>query len=139
MSKRIDVGYRPVYRSLGEQLQDVMAITIDKSGSSKARDRHQQVVNAASGASTGIDSQGGFLIETQHSKDIYETAIQTGVFSSRCERQPIGINADSFDYPTADDRDRSDGMINGIQVYRKSETDTMASSGKFLKINLHTG
>jgi HK97 family phage major capsid protein len=119
-----------VYKNLGEQLMDVRAMTLDNADSPKARDRFQQVVNAASGATTGIDSEGGYLVETDKSKSIITTAIETGVLSSRCTRQPIGANADSFSYMAADDRDRSTGKRNGIQVYRKSEVATMASSGK---------
>ena len=89
--RNIQVGYKSVYSNLGEQLQDIMAMTLDKNGSSRARDRHQQVVNAASGASVGIDSEGGFLVETQHTQDIYESAIQQVCFRRRCERQPIGV------------------------------------------------
>jgi HK97 family phage major capsid protein len=127
---RMDVEAKPVYRNLGEQLLDVRAMTLDTSEAPKARERFQQVVNAAAGASTGIDSEGGYMVETDKAAGIMETAIQTGVLSSRCTRQPIGSNADSFEYMAADDRDRSTGMRNGIQVYRKGETDTMVSSGK---------
>jgi len=127
---RIDVGYKPVYKNLGEQMLDVMAMTVKNSDAPKAADRFQQVVNAAAGASTGIDKEGGYLVETDKSKDIITTAIETGVFSSRCTRQPIGANADSFSYMAADDRDRSTGKRNGIQVFRKSEAATMGSSGK---------
>ncbi len=127
---RVDVEAKPVYRNLGEQLLDVRSMTLDNADAPKARERFQQVVNAASGASTGIDSEGGYLVETDKAASIMETAIQTGVLSSRCTRQPIGANADSFEYMAADDRDRSTGKRNGLQVFRKGESDTMGSSGK---------
>lgn len=127
---RVDVEAKTVYRNLGEQMLDVRAMTLETADAPKARERFQQVVNAASGASTGIDSEGGYLVETDKAASIMETAIKTGVLSSRCTRQPIGANADSFEYMAADDRDRSTGKRNGLQVFRKGETDTMASSGK---------
>lgn len=126
----IEVGHKPVYSNLGEQLLDVRAMTLDNADSPRARDRFQQVVNAASGASTGIDSEGGFLIETDKASSIITTSIETGVLSSRCSSQPISANADSFSYMVADDRDRSTGKRNGIDVYWKSEAATMGSSGK---------
>ncbi|NCD26982.1 MAG: phage major capsid protein, partial [Deltaproteobacteria bacterium] len=95
-----------------------------------AAERHLKVVNAASGGTTGIDSEGGYLVETDKAADIMTTAIETGVLASRCTQQPIGANADSFSYLAGDDRDRSTGKRNGIQVYRKGEADTMVSSGK---------
>ena len=118
-----------VYKNLGEQLLDIVSMTTDAPGAARARERHLQVANAA-GASTGIESDGGYLVETDKAANIYETAIETGVFASRCALQPIGVNADSYSYLAADDRNRSDGKINGIQVYRKGEADTMESGGK---------
>jgi HK97 family phage major capsid protein len=122
----------PVYRNLGEQMLDIMVMTTgsDMRAKSAAAERHLKVVNAASGGSTGIDSEGGYLVETDKAADIMTTAIETGVLASRCTQQPIGANADSFSYLAADDRDRSTGTRNGIQVYRKGEADTMVSSGK---------
>ncbi len=122
-------GQPAVYKNLGEQLLDVMLMTTDGTGAPKARERYTQVVNAA-GGSTGIESDGGYLVETDKAADIVTTAIETGVFSSRCSQQPIGPNADSYSYLAADDRDRSDGKVNGVAVYRKGEADEMANSGK---------
>lgn len=119
-----------VYKNLGEQLLDVVAMTTDAPGAARARERQQQVANAASGGSTGIGSDGGYLVETDKAKDIVTSSIETGVFSSRCSIQPIGANADSFSYLAADDRDRSDAKINGVSVYRKAEADEMQNSGK---------
>jgi len=122
-------GQPAVYKNLGEQLMDVMLMTTDGTGAPRARERYTQVVNAA-GGSTGIDSDGGYLVETDKAADIVTTAIETGVFSSRCSQQPIGAMADSYSYLAADDRNRSDGKINGVAVYRKGEADEMANSGK---------
>lgn len=118
-----------VYKDLGEQMMDVMEMTLDGRGAPRARERYTQVVNAA-GGNTSTPSEGGYLVETDKAADIATTAIQTGVFSSRCSIQPIGPNADSYSYLAADDRDRSDGKINGVAVYRKGEADEMQNSGK---------
>lgn len=105
-------------------------MTVGNEHAPKAAERFQKVVNA-SGASTGVDSDGGYLVETDKSKDIMETAIETGVLSSRCDRQPIGQNADGYSYLAFKDRDRSTGtMMGGIDVYRKGEATLMGSSGK---------
>ncbi|NCC85249.1 MAG: phage major capsid protein [Clostridia bacterium] len=124
------VNQPPVYKNLGEQLIDVMAMTTDSPAAPRARERQLQVANAASGGSTGIGSDGGYLVETDKAADIMTTAIETGVLASRCTRQPIGANSDSFSYLAADDRNRSDGKVNGISVYRKGEADTMQDGGK---------
>ena len=122
------VNQPTVYRNLGEQLMDVMEMTVDGRGAPKARERYVKVVNAASGASTGIDADGGYLVETDKAAGILSTAIETGVLASRCAQQPISANADSFSYLAAKDRNRT--TRSGLIVYRKGETDLMASSGK---------
>lgn len=121
-----------VYANIGEQMLDVMVMTTgsDLRAKSAAAERFQKVVNAASGGSVGIDAEGGYLVETDKAASILTTAIETGVLASRCTQQPIGAMADSFSYLAADDRDRSTGKINGIQVYRKGEADTMTAGGK---------
>jgi len=127
----IEVKPKPIYRNIGEQLLDVRAMTLDTPEAPAARERFQRVVNAAAGASTGIDSEGGYLVETDKSQDIRETAIEAGILASRCSRQPIGPNSDSYEYLAFDDRDRSQGTaLGGLQVYRKHEYETMVSSGK---------
>lgn len=126
------VNQPAVYKNLGEQMLDVMVMTTgsDFKAKSAAAERFQKVVNAASGGSVGIDAEGGYLVETDKASSILTSAIETGVLASRCTQQPIGAMADSFSYLAADDRDRSDGKINGIQVYRKGEADTMTAGGK---------
>lgn len=128
----ISISHQPaVYKNLGEQMLDIVAMTTgsDMRAKSNAAERYQRIVNAA-GGSTGAPSEGGYLVETDKAKDIVTTAIETGVFSSMCSQQPIGANADSFSYLAADDRNRSDSKINGVAVYRKGEADEMANSGK---------
>ena len=117
-----------VYKNIGEQLMDVMEMTVDGRGAPRARERYNMVVNAAAGASTGVDADGGYLVETDKAAGILTTAIETGVLASRCSLQPISANADSFSYLAAKDRDRT--TRSGLTVYRKGETDLMASSGK---------
>jgi HK97 family phage major capsid protein len=129
----ISIGHQPaVYENLGEQLLDVVALATGAAtpAKSSAAERYQRVLNAASGGSTGVDSEGGYLVEADKARTIMTSAIETGVLASRCTQQPIGKNADAYVYIAADDRDRSDGKINGIQVYRKGEADTMQDGGK---------
>ena len=129
----VEITNQPaVYKNIGEQMLDVMVMTTgsDLRAKSAAAERFQKVVNAASGGSVGIDAEGGYLVETDKAASILTTAIETGVLASRCTQQPIGAMADSFSYLAADDRDRSTGKINGIQVYRKGEADTMTAGGK---------
>lgn len=133
LAGRIEITNQPkVYANIGEQMLDVMVMTTgsDMRAKSAAAERFQKVVNAASGGSVGIDAEGGYLVETDKAASILTSAIETGVLASRCTEQPISAGADSFSYLAADDRDRSTGKINGIQVYRKGEATTMSDGGK---------
>lgn len=122
---KVEVEHKAVYRNIGEQMLDVRAMTLDTDEAPAARDRFQVVVNE-SGLSTGVDSDGGYLVETDKSKEIIQTAVETGVLSSRCTGQPIGAMSDSFEYFAADDRDRSQGtFLGGVKAYRKAEKETM--------------
>lgn len=136
-----EVGHKPVYRNIGEQMLDIRAMTLDSTEAPAARDRFQRVVNE-SGLKTGVDSEGGYLIETDKSKEIIQTSVETGVLSSRCSVQPIGANADGFEYFAADDRDRSQGVfLGGVKAYRKAEAEEMTKwvTAKFdpREIKLH--
>ena len=122
---RVEVEHKPVYRNIGEQMLDIRAMALDSDDAPAARDRFQTVVNE-SGLSTGVDSEGGYLVETDKSKAIVQTAVDVGVLASRCSDQPIGPMSDSFEYFQADDRDRSAGVfLGGVKAYRKSESETM--------------
>ena len=122
----IEVKHKPVYKNIGEQLLDIKAMETGSGDAPAAAERFQKVVNE-SGLSTGKDSDGAYLIETDKSTAILQTSVQTGVLSSRCTSQPIGANADSFEYFAADDRDRSAGtFLGGVKAYRKAETETMS-------------
>ena len=121
----VQVEHKPVYRNIGEQLMDIRAMCLNNSDSPAARERFQTVVNE-SGLKTGVDSEGGYLVETDKSKSIIQTAVATGVLTSRCTEQPIGDMSDSFEYFAADDRDRSKGVfLGGVKAYRKAEAEEM--------------
>ena len=125
----VEITNQPkVYKNLGEQLMDVMEMTVDGRGAPKARERYTQIVNAASGASTGVDADGGYLVETDKAAGILTSVFETGVLASRCTQQPVSAMADSFSYLAAKDRNRT--TRSGMTVYRKGETDLMGSSGK---------
>ena len=125
----VEITNQPkVYKNLGEQLMDVMEMTVDGRGAPKARERYTQVVNAASGASTGVDADGGYLVETDKAAGILTSVFETGVLASRCTQQPVSAMADSFSYLAAKDRNRT--TRSGLTVYRKGEADLMGSSGK---------
>jgi len=121
----VEVKAKPVYDTIGEQLLDFVEMAKDTKEAPAARERFQKVVNE-SGFSTGVDSEGGYLVESDKAKTIVQTEVETGVLTSRCASQPIGPNSDSFEYFRFDDRDRSAGVfLGGVKAYRKAERETM--------------
>lgn len=131
------VDHKPVYANIGEQMVDVMDIQTQTALAPAASERFEKVINAVNAKktpenmTTGVDSEGGYLVETDKSKEILTTEVETGVLTSRCADQPIGPNSDSFEYFRADDRNRSAGtFLGGVKAYRKSETSTMDKYSK---------
>lgn len=124
--------HKPVFGSLGEQLQAVATLHGFETGMATDKAANQlKAVNAAAGQNTGIGSEGGFLVQTDFSKTLRETAVETGQLASRCTHQPVGANSDGFEYMEIQDKDRSAGStFGGLKVYRKGEVSTLTASDK---------
>ena len=130
------VAHKPVYNNIGEQLLDIRDMCLGNSAAPAARERFTKVVNE-SGLKTGVDSEGGYLVETDKSKEIIEAAADTGVLVSRCWEHMIGPDSDGLEYFAANDKDRSNGeFFGGIKSYRKTEYEEMA---EWAKIDLDEG
>jgi HK97 family phage major capsid protein len=91
---------------------------------------------AASGASAGVGSDGGFLIQKDFSSEVYEKAYETGILASRCDQVEISENSDGLEVPYIDETSRANGSRwGGVRVYRRAEAATVTASkpalGKF--------
>jgi HK97 family phage major capsid protein len=93
---------------------------------------------AVSGASEGIPSDGGYLVQTEFSNEIWKRANEVGVLLPRCRRVPIGANANAFSMNIVDESSRATGSRwGGVQIYRKPEAGTAtAKKVKFGQISL---
>jgi len=126
----------PVYKSLGEQLQDVVAVK--KSPFSKegieANTRLTEVV-AATGASISLPSDGGFLIDTQFSTNLAKGVQETGKLVNRCFKIPLSGNNNGIKLRMMDETSRANGSrFGGIQVYWTDEGGTTTKSKPKLKV-----
>lgn len=73
---------------------------------------------AATGATTDVPSDGGFLIAPQRSATILQRAYASGQILSRVSRQPIGPGSNGMKFPVIDESSRADnsrygGVVSG--------------------------
>lgn len=93
---------------------------------------------AASGASQGVPSDGGFLVGTQFSDELLTRARAESPLIGLCKSIPIGDGFDSVDLPVIDETSRATGSrYGGVQVYRKAEAETVtATKPKFGELKI---
>lgn len=135
---------KPIYNSLGEQLIDVMrAVDPNLSSTSRAEaiSKLAAVKAAASGASEGTPSEGGFLVQQDFGGLLATNSMATGILSARCFHIPLSANANGFKANTLDETSRANGSrYGGIQVYHAAEAATVtATKAKFkpFEMTLH--
>lgn len=137
-------GKEKIYKNIGEQLLDVVAVAAPDTGSSirsAALGRLSKVQAAASGANESIPSEGGFLVGTDEGTLLDRGAIATGLLSQRCFNVTASAGSDRLRLNLVDESSRANGSrFGGIQVYMKAEADTVtATKPKFREAewNLH--
>lgn len=94
-----------------------------------ARTGDPRLFAAASGASQGVPSDGGFLVGSQFSTALLERAREESPILGLCREFPIDDGSDSIDLPVIDETSRANGSRwGGVQVYRKAEADTVTAT-----------
>ena len=112
------------FASLGDQLQAIYAAQIQGNPDAKERllsvaEFHQQEFRAdALGAGVAIDSDGGYLVQTDFSSTIMQKMHDVGNLLSAVRRIPISPNANGIKLPMVDESSRADGSRwGGIRGY----------------------
>ncbi len=110
---------------LGDQLS---AIAAHYSG--KPTDpRLGHISAAATGASTAVGGDGGFLLQKDFTVDLQNNGFEAGALASRCSSTEIGANSDGLEIVQLDEKSRATGSRwGGVQIYRAAEADTVTSS-----------
>ena len=134
----VDMNKPPTpFKSFGEQLAAVAAFTRDPTS------RHPGIpglhqIQAASGASEGISTDGGYLVQTDFTAELLRLVHDTGVLSQRCDRKPIGANANGLKINAVDETSRVDGSRwGGVQAYWTAEAASLtASKPKYRQMEL---
>lgn len=86
-------------------------------------------VNAASGGSTSVPSDGGFMVGTDFSTQLMEMALYESQLAQRCRTIDLGAGTDKLEAPYLKDTSRATGSRwGGVRVYRRAEAKTVANS-----------
>ncbi len=129
---RIEISEPPIYLNLGQQLLDVAAVMSGKVEGVKpqdAKDRLMKVQAAASGQSTGVPSDGGFLVQKDFTTALMDKAMNAAKLAPKCRDITIGEGADGLEAPYVDETSRATGSRwGGVRVYRRAEADTVTAS-----------
>ena len=122
----------PRFKDLGEQMQAVY-----KAGMGGEVDTRLKVASTVAGASEGIPSDGGFLVQPEFSKELITVAHDVGTLYKKCRKIPIG-NSNSLTLNGIDETNRGNGYRwGGIQVYWSDEAGTVtATKVKWRQMNL---
>ncbi len=111
------------WQSFGEFLGAVAA------SNSPGGETDPRLYQGASGASSGVPSDGGFLVGRDYSTALLARAAVESSLLGRTNRIPIGPNSDSLEAPVVDETSRANGSRwGGVQVFRKHEAATVAAS-----------
>lgn len=93
----------------------------------------------ASGANESINSEGGFLVDTDTSAELMQRAYTVGTLARKCNQIPISANANGTKINGVDETSRANGSrYGGIQSYWAAEAQTAtATQPKFRRIELN--
>lgn len=122
------------FRSFGEQLQ-----AIARSAKQGATIDHRLLeIQNATGASEGVPSEGGFLVQQDFQTELIQYIHDNSVLASKCRKIKIGANANGVKLLGIDETSRADGYRwGGVTAEWVEEGGTVtASKPKFRKIEL---
>ena len=130
-------GKRGIYGSLAEQAMDVYRHQALGDGASRERLVNNAVhilkeagLQAASGQSIAVDSEGGHLVQTDFSTDIWQRMTQGNqILGLIPPPLPLNPGANSIELPGVDETSRANGSRwGGIRGYRVEEGAAITSS-----------
>lgn len=114
-----------VWKNMGEFLNAVRKAA----SPDRVVDPRLTIKDAASGASEGVPSDGGFLVQTDYAAELLKRTYETGILAPKCRKIPISANANSLKINTVDENSRADGSRwGGILSYWINEADLKTGS-----------
>jgi HK97 family phage major capsid protein len=121
-----------VFSSIGDQLLSIAHSTIAMQQGRSADPRlveSQHQIQAQLGMNVGQPSDGGFLLETQFTNELWQRVYNGGELVRRCFRVPIDDSADSVKINGMDETSRATGSRwGGVRAYWLAEAATITAS-----------
>jgi HK97 family phage major capsid protein len=112
------------FKSFGEQMQ---AVVRSQTPGNPVDPRLLEL--RATGQSEGVGADGGFLVQTDMTAEIWRRAFNTGQILSRVRSIPITSNANGIRHPYLKETSRTVGnRYGGIRTYRRAEAATVTST-----------
>ena len=98
----------------------------------------QRLFAAATGLGETVSSDGGFLVQSDFSQDIYSTAFETGKLGKLCRRIQISGNSNGIKIPGLDETSRVAGSRQGgvLSYWLDEAGEKQASKPKFRVVEL---
>lgn len=132
-AKTLEAGFVPKPEDKEKEPKNafgqVLQATAIKAGKIITGVDNNDVMNAASGHSANVPSEGGFLISPERSSEVWQKMYEGGEILGRCATYEIGANSDSLEVPYLDETSRANGSRwGGLRAYREGEVDTPTSS-----------
>lgn len=92
-------------------------------------DERLKAQKAVLGASEGIPSDGGYLVQPTHVQELFTLEHATGEILPRVRRLPVGANSNGLTMNAVDETSRANGSRwGGVQAYWASEGDSATAS-----------
>lgn len=127
------------FKSLGEQLQAVANAAIAKQNGGAIHPGLAEIQAAASGLSEGVQSDGGFLVQTDFTSELMVEVHKAAMLAGLTDTTPIGANANGLRQNVIDETSRANGSRwGGVQAYWTGEAAALtASKPKFRQMELN--
>lgn len=126
-----DKGRCVVWKDLGEQLRAVVAVAKEPLHALESRERlelsNRILRAAATGMSESVMADGGFLVQTDQSKDLIQRSYETGKLARLVNR--LQVQGNGIKIPAVDETSRATGSrYGGLQSYWLDEAGKFTAS-----------
>lgn len=127
------------FDSLGEQMKAVANAYLNPGAMDDRLQAQIKAKKASLGQNEGITSDGGFLVQTDFSQEIFQHAHDMSVFTSRVRRVPISSNANGLKMNAINETSRATGSRwGGVRGYWLAEGGVKTPSDiEFRQIELN--
>ncbi len=136
-----DLEAEKPFASFGEQARAIMEASTPNGKPVDKRLLHVHEVESraiGTGSKTSQPSEGGFLLDSKFSNELWKRTYENSAVLSRCQIIPLEPNVDSIEISQIDETSRVDGSrMGGVQAYWIAELDQLTETRpKFERIRL---